>query len=108
MATDRFDVQLTRQAERDLRRLRSQMERVTRVLLSLEEEPDRGHYLQHGTLQGVRSLEFSLPGGAYRAAYVVLEEEKVCLVFMVGPHENFYREAARRYTAWKNAQRTAE
>ena len=30
-------------------------------------------------------MEFSLKGVAYRAAYLVLEGEKVCLVLMVGP-----------------------
>ena len=41
-------------------------------------------------------MEFSLKGVAYRTAYVVLEEEKVCLVFVVGPHEGFYQKAERR------------
>ncbi len=46
-------------------------------------------------------MEFSLPGGAFRAAYIVREAEKVCLVFLVGPHENFYEKAERRYRALK-------
>jgi mRNA interferase RelE/StbE len=102
MTSDRFTVELTRAAERDLRRLGGGPARATQALLVLEEDPYRGHTLT-GTLSGVRSLEFSLPGGAYRAAYVVLEMEQTCLVFMVGPHENFYREAARRYAALRRA-----
>jgi hypothetical protein len=50
-------------------------------------------------LRGVRSLEFSLPGGEHRAAYYVLIDDRVCLVFAIGPHENFYRLAERRYEA---------
>jgi hypothetical protein len=55
-------------------------------------------------LLGARSLEFSLPGEAYRAAYIVLEEEQVCLVFQVGPHENFYKTAERRYAALRRSE----
>jgi hypothetical protein len=51
------------------------------------------------SLKGVRALEFSLKGVTYRAAYVVAEVERVCLVFMVGPHEGFYQKAERRVKA---------
>jgi len=44
----------------------------------------------------VRSLKFNINGVAYRAAYIVLEKERTCLIFMVGPHEGFYKEAERR------------
>jgi hypothetical protein len=53
----------------------------------------------NGSLKGVRALEFSLKGVASRAAYVVAEEERVCLVFMIGPHEGFYQKAERRVKA---------
>jgi hypothetical protein len=36
---------------------------------------------------------------------VVLETEKVCVVFQVGPHEGFYAKAARRYAALKKSGR---
>lgn len=49
-----------------------------------------------GSLKGVRSLKFSINGVAYRAAYIVLKGERTCLIFMVGPHEGFYKEAERR------------
>lgn len=108
MPTDPFEVQQTRQAEKDLLRLRAWTTRATNELMSLETDPYRGHTLT-GSLQGARALEFSLPGGQYRAAYVIQENvpkednpnetHSVCLVFMVGPHENFYREAERRLKA---------
>lgn len=68
-----------------------------KALSVLEQDPYAGHALT-GSLRGARSFEFSLPGGAYRAAYVVLEEagEPICLVFLVGPHEGFYQKAERR------------
>lgn len=57
-----------------------------------------------GSLRGARALEFNLKGsGAYRAVYVVLEDERVCLVFIIGPHENIYRTATRRYEALKRS-----
>jgi mRNA-degrading endonuclease RelE of RelBE toxin-antitoxin system len=100
MTGDPFEVHLTRRAERDIEDLRPWQRRVIEALLTLEEDPHRGHTLK-GSLLGVRSLEFSLPGGAHRAAYVVLNEERVCLVFQVGPHEGFYEKAERRYQSLK-------
>lgn len=95
-----YRVRLTRQAEKDLSRLRSFRDKAVRALLALEQDPYKGHTLT-GSLRGARSLEFSLPGGAYRAAYVVLEEAEgpVCLVFLVGSHEGFYEKAERRMEA---------
>lgn len=93
-----FELRLTRNAEKDLLRLRELTEKATRELLALKQDPYSGHPLK-GSLRGARALEFSLKGVAYRAAYVVLEEEKVCLVFMVGPHEGFYQKAERRVKA---------
>jgi hypothetical protein len=42
--------------------------------------------------------------GAYRAAYVVMEDQKRCVVFLVGPHEGFYKKAERRYEALKKRE----
>jgi phage-related protein len=94
-----FAVELTRQAEKDLRKLRGKTEeRAVAALLALEQDPLAGHRLT-GAMSDVRSLEFSSVGGAYRAAYVVLVPERVCVVFMIGAHEGFYREAERRAVA---------
>ncbi|MGB9660623.1 MAG: type II toxin-antitoxin system RelE/ParE family toxin [Moorellaceae bacterium] len=93
-----FEVRLTRNAEKDLLRLQDLTQRATKEILALKENPYKGHPLK-GSLRGARALEFSLKGVAYRAAYVVLEEEKVCLVFMAGPHEGFYEKAERRMKA---------
>ena len=61
-----FDVQLTRQAEKDLQDLRAHTHRVSRVLAALSLYSLKGHVLT-GSLRGVRSLEFSLPGSEHRA-----------------------------------------
>lgn len=99
-----YRVELTNQADKDLVGLRAHATRVSRALLALEDDPRKGHTLT-GSLRGVRSLEFSLPGGAHRAAYYVLVDDRVCLVFAVGPHENFYKLAQRRYQALIKAGR---
>jgi addiction module RelE/StbE family toxin len=93
--SERYRVELAKRASKDLTRLRNLEETITRELLSLEEDPYKGHLLT-GSLRGARALEISLGGVAYRAAYVVLEDKSVCLVFMVGPHEGFYAKAERR------------
>lgn len=103
--SDRFEVELTNQAEKDLKDLRPWVAEATRALLTLESDPLRGHMLT-GSLRGCRSLEFSLKGsGVYRAVYVVLDEERVCLVFIVGPHENIYTKAERRVAALRRSGR---
>ena len=98
MAAHPYAVRLTRSAEKDLRGLRTHEPRVIAALGALLLEPRKGHSLA-GRLKGVRSLEFSLPGGPYRAAYLVDDTERVCRVFAIGPHENFYRLAERRLAA---------
>ena len=95
----RFAVELTRQAEKDLAGLRQWESQVIQELLRLEDDPHAGHTLT-GSLRGARALEFNLRGsGAYRAVYRVLEADRVCLVFLIGPHENIYRLAERRLKA---------
>ncbi|MGI8403428.1 MAG: hypothetical protein ACR2OE_01425 [Thermomicrobiales bacterium] len=37
--------------------------------------------------------------GVCRAVYVVDEDESICIVFIVGPHENIYAKAQSRYEA---------
>jgi len=93
-----FEVRLTRAAEKDLLGLRDLIEKAAIEILVLKQNPYSGHSLK-GSLRDDRALEFSLKGVAYRAAYVVLEKEKVCLVFMIGPHEGFYKMAERRAKA---------
>ena len=79
------------------------MAEATRALARLADDPKRGHPLT-ANLKGCRSLEFSLRGsGQYRAVYVILDDESVCLVFIVGPHENIYDKAERRLTALRQS-----
>jgi mRNA-degrading endonuclease RelE of RelBE toxin-antitoxin system len=104
MIHEPFTVELTRRAEKDVEDLGPEgAEIAVRALLSLEGNPNGGHTLR-GSLRGARSLEFSMPGGQYRAAYIVQPERLTCLVFMVGPHENFYRDAQRRFNALKKSR----
>ena len=101
---DCYQIKLTQQAVKDLDRLKEQSAKVLKALSALKEKPHLGHMLK-GSLKGVRSLKFNINGVAYRAAYIVLEEERTCLVFMVGPHEGFYKEAERRAKSVKKQQR---
>ncbi len=96
MRTNRFAVELTRDASKDLAALKSYTAQATSEILKLEDDPHLGHTLT-GSLRGVRSLVFSLPGGAYRATYIPINRERVCLVFLIGPREGFYKIAERRY-----------
>jgi mRNA-degrading endonuclease RelE of RelBE toxin-antitoxin system len=93
-----FNIELTHQAEKDLLRLRPWTAQVLNELQALRENPYKGHTLT-GSLRGCRALEFSLHDGAYRAVYVVQPQDQVCVVFLVGPHENLYKKAERRLQA---------
>lgn len=94
----RYTVEMTRQAEKEFSALRADhAETAARAIVKLETDPYAGHTLS-GSLRGARSLEFNLKGsGAYRAVYKIINDECVCLIFMVGSHENIYREAEKRY-----------
>lgn len=92
-----YVVETTDDADNDIESIdRGIRKKAIKALLKLEERPYKGHGLK-GSLLGCRALEFSLPGGEYRAIYIVIESEKVCLVFMVAPHENIYDMAERRF-----------
>jgi len=99
----RFQVELTDGAKRDLKKLRQHREQIGEALGRLEENPLAGHTLQ-GTLYRLRSLEFTVKSsGAFRAVYGVLETDAVCLIIIVGPHENLYDKAERRVESLRAA-----
>jgi len=101
---DFYKIELTQHALKDLDRLKEQSAKVLKALSTLKEKPHLGHMLK-GSLKGVRSLKFNIKGVADRAAYIVLEKERTCLIFMVGPHEGFYKEAERRAKSVTKQQR---
>ena len=104
-SSERYDVEILPRAEKDLRELKQHAGQAVRELLKLENDPLLGHALK-GSLRGARALEFNLKGGgAYRAVYTVVDEDRVCIVFLVGPHENVYKKAKRRYAALKRTER---
>ncbi len=97
--TERYEVEILPRAEKDLKALRQHRTQAVREILKLEDNPRLGHTLT-GSLRGTRSLEFNLKGaGAYRAVYTILDDDRVCIVFLVKSHENVYKEAERRWEA---------
>jgi mRNA-degrading endonuclease RelE of RelBE toxin-antitoxin system len=98
-----FTLDFTRAAEKDLRTLGHREEEILLCLAELPNNPVAGHSLV-GSLRGCRALDFNLKGsGAYRALYIVDTDRQVCTVFLVGPHENIYREAERRIRALRKS-----
>jgi len=99
MARNRFEVELLREAVKDLKALRQYEDDAITEILKLEDAPYLGHTLT-GSLRGTRSLEFTLPGyGECRAVYIVDKQGHVCIVFIVGPHENICQKTERRAKA---------
>jgi mRNA-degrading endonuclease RelE of RelBE toxin-antitoxin system len=96
MSRETFKVILDPVVQKDLKALKRVQKQVVDAILKLETNPKKGHELK-ANLQGIRSLEFSIKGsGQYRAAYLLLEKQKTCIVFAVGPHENFYVAVAKK------------
>ncbi|MBA3643310.1 MAG: type II toxin-antitoxin system RelE/ParE family toxin [Chloroflexia bacterium] len=94
-----FEVEILPAAQKDLKVLKPHEAQAIRAVLKLENDPMLGHVLQ-GSLRGVRALEFNLKGGGtYRAVDTIPGSDRVCVVFLVGPHENIYQTAERRWTA---------
>lgn len=104
-SSDRFEVEILPKAEKDLDDLKRYRDDAVREVLKLEDDPKLGHTLT-GSLRGTRSLEFNLKDGeAYRAVYTIVDEDRVCIVFIVGSHENIYKKAERRWAAVKKSLR---
>ncbi len=100
MGNSGYRVAFTSQAAKDLAKLKKRnaqaYAKARNTLGALEPDHEARHPLL-GTLSGCRSLEFSVKGSAaYRADYVPVDEETVCVVFLVAAHENVYDVAARR------------
>lgn len=97
MTSARFRVELTSRAQKDLKKLRHDLTNALEQISVLESDPYRGERLK-GALREARSLHFSLKGGGqFRAVYVVLDDETICLVFLVAARESVYEEAERRF-----------
>lgn len=89
------DIQFTREARKDLERLRSHEDQALRALDEPRENANAGKALQ-GSLRGLWSLCF----GRFRIFYTV-DGPTIILVILIGPRENIYKEAERRYKALK-------
>jgi mRNA-degrading endonuclease RelE of RelBE toxin-antitoxin system len=92
-----FEIKLTRAALKDFARLRQWKAEIEASLSELERNPVAGDMLK-GSLRGVRVLHLRIKGsGEARIAYVVREDMNRCVVFAIGPRENFYELAGRRF-----------
>lgn len=93
---ERYRVEITTAAQKDLKSYRHAAKIVIDALAQLETEPESGHLLL-GDLVGIRSLDFNVKGsGSFRVAYEVNERDEVCLVIAIGPREGFYDRLRRR------------
>ena len=94
-------LQYMEEVQKDLKRLdKPSAAKALQALERLKTDPHSGHTL-HGSLKGYRALEFSAPGGAFRAIYRI-DGGVCCLVILVGPHENIYEIAERRVKRLKS------
>jgi mRNA-degrading endonuclease RelE of RelBE toxin-antitoxin system len=91
-------VVFTPRAEKDLERVSDVTVRrkIEEVVRGLSDDLSAGETLT-GSMNGARALKFSTRQGEYRVAYVAQHVEHLAVVFLIGPRENFYETAKRRF-----------
>nr|BAL59559.1 hypothetical conserved protein [Candidatus Acetothermum autotrophicum] len=96
--TLRYQVVLSRAAAKDLQRLPRKLiaHLQNRGFPALADNPHGAGHPKHGPLAGLYSYNFG-PHGGYRVVYEILDSERLILVIAIGPHDQAYRRAARRY-----------
>lgn len=92
-----YKVTLTTPASNDYDNLDPQVkDKVLEALRELGEAPNQKGDQLSG-YKGARRIKISLAApGAYRAAFLVVEDLNEVAIFAVGPRENFYDLVARR------------
>jgi hypothetical protein len=92
-----FVVRFTPRVLKWLRKHRGVAADIIREANRLRVTPEAGEPFA-GNLVPSRALKFSLSqGGEYRIAYLFRPEHGRCVVWLVGPRENFYRHAEAEY-----------
>jgi mRNA-degrading endonuclease RelE of RelBE toxin-antitoxin system len=96
-----YTIEITKSVKVDLKNLKDQKEKAVKKIISLESNPISKSKSLSGTLKGLRSFKFSLNDGQYRAIFKILEDNKVCLIIIIGSRQNIYLEAKRRVDVLK-------
>ena len=95
---DSYSVELLKTAEDDLDNLKHKRDEAVEKLRELEENPkEKSSALSGHDLPSLYCYSFNLKGsGSYRAIFDLIEENKVCLLLVIGPRENVYFKASRK------------
>lgn len=94
-------MEVTKAAEEDLDDLKHLRQEAVNKLLELENNPADKISSLSGILKGLKSYKFNLPDGDYRAILKIYKDDSVCLLILIGPRENLYKQAARRVKSLK-------
>ena len=97
----RYKVEVTKAAEKDLDDLKHLRQEAVNKLLELENNPADKTSSLSGILKGLKSYKFNLNDGAYRAILKIYEGDSVCLLILIGPRENLYKQVARKVKSLK-------
>ncbi|SIR60464.1 type II toxin-antitoxin system RelE family toxin [Halanaerobium kushneri] len=91
-----YSIEIIKSVKDDLKSLKHQKEKAIKKIITLENNPIEKSKSLSGTLKGLRSFNFSLNDGQYRAIFKILEDNKICLMIIIGSRQNIYLEAKRR------------
>ncbi|MGM0502331.1 MAG: type II toxin-antitoxin system RelE family toxin [Bacillota bacterium] len=97
-----YTIEVTKAVENDLDNLKHLRGEAVQQILDLENNPKQKSSSLKGSLKGLYSYKFNLPGaGTFRAIYSTKEKEKICLLIIVAARENIYVAAERRCQSLK-------
>ena len=91
-----YSIEIIHLVKDDLKKLKHNKKIAVNQIISLENDPIKKSESLSGTLKGLRSFKFTLTDGQYRAIFKILEDNKVCLLIIIGSRQNIYLEAKRR------------
>ena len=88
---------ITPSATKSLKRLaRNAQHELLRTTKTLTTNPYAGEKL-HGSLSFLFSFHFKFQNVQYRVAYTIDETQKLVIIHLVGPRENFYHRLRRLF-----------
>ncbi|ADQ14059.1 type II toxin-antitoxin system RelE family toxin [Halanaerobium hydrogeniformans] len=96
-----YSIEIIHLIKNDLKKLKHQKEDAINQIISLENNPVKKSKSLSGILKGLRSFQFTLADGQYRAIFKILEDNKVYLLIIIGSRQNIYLEAKRRVKSLK-------
>lgn len=90
MANEPYELRMTPNAKRDIRRLEKDV--AQRIMIKLLEKAENATTTKHKALKGEMRGLYSLRVGSYRALYLLKQDERLLVVEKIGHRRDVYEE----------------